>query len=418
VVTAADPVSVLPCGVPPAVDALAAGGAIETFGVAANGSVAAVTQPVPADATRSVLKSKRAGESGRDVTLGGRVVGLALDADGTFAYAIVKVVDRKGGLRSVDLVAVDLRSGRASIGASLPATARGIALAASGRSLLVASRNEIRTFRLPEMTSGPLYKVLGDNVGVVPSGGPTQVVVAQAARLARADLAEAQGRDGLTLTGETAPAEPLVAMLTSSGGPGPALLGAHGIVGCVGPPPAAEATAVGAAAVAAAAAPSPAEQLPPPPPPEPIPIATPLPSPEPTPAPAPEAAPPPAPPPVAVPAPAPTPTPAPSPAPTPQPSAAPESSPATVSGSLEGPARGEVAAVAFLGPDNLLAEAARAAPDEAGRYFSPGLPPGGYRIVALGKAGRVLLCDPPFVTIRVDATGEVVAPAMKVLRAQ
>jgi hypothetical protein len=43
---------------------------------------------------------------------------------------------------------------------------------------------------------------------------------------------------------------------------------------------------------------------------------------------------------------------------------------------------------------------------------------GGYRIVASGKKGRVLICEPPFVTIRVGSNGAVEAPVLKVLRAE
>jgi hypothetical protein len=88
-----------------------------------------------------------------------------------------------------------------------------------------------------------------------------------------------------------------------------------------------------------------------------------------------------------------------------------------VSGAVTGPSRAEVEAVVILGPDNLLREAARVAPDGDGR-FRTALPPGSYRVVAAGKGGRVLICDPPYVTIRVDSMREVEAPALNVLRAQ
>jgi hypothetical protein len=57
-------------------------------------------------------------------------------------------------------------------------------------------------------------------------------------------------------------------------------------------------------------------------------------------------------------------------------------------------------------------------PDEQGRFTASGLPAGAYRIVASGKGGRVLICDPPFITIRVDANGAVTAPVLTILRAQ
>ena len=87
-------------------------------------------------------------------------------------------------------------------------------------------------------------------------------------------------------------------------------------------------------------------------------------------------------------------------------------------GIVTGPAVADVAAVVFLGPDNVLREAGRAVPDERGRFTSVALPTGTYRMVAAGIGGRVLICDPSFITIRVDSNGAVEAPVLKVLRAQ
>jgi hypothetical protein len=89
-----------------------------------------------------------------------------------------------------------------------------------------------------------------------------------------------------------------------------------------------------------------------------------------------------------------------------------------VHGLVEGPAVSEVAAIVLLGPDNVLREAARVVPDRQGHFVASALPPGAYRAIAAGKAGRVLICEPPFITIRVDSNGAVEAPVLKVLRAQ
>ena len=92
--------------------------------------------------------------------------------------------------------------------------------------------------------------------------------------------------------------------------------------------------------------------------------------------------------------------------------------PGTVSGLLTGPAVAEVAAVVFLGPDNILREAVRVAPDAAGRYQATSLAAGAYRVVAAGKEGRVLICQPPFISIRVGSNSAVEAPELSVLRAE
>jgi hypothetical protein len=90
--------------------------------------------------------------------------------------------------------------------------------------------------------------------------------------------------------------------------------------------------------------------------------------------------------------------------------------PGTVTGTLTGPAVALVGAVVALGPDNVLKEAARIAPDVAGRFAFRGLPAGTYRLVAAGSNGRVLVCDPPFVTIRVGSGASTEAPALSVLK--
>jgi hypothetical protein len=108
----------------------------------------------------------------------------------------------------------------------------------------------------------------------------------------------------------------------------------------------------------------------------------------------------------------------PSPPPAPPPPAAPApTEPGTVNGRVSGPAWAAVRAVTVLGPDNVLKEAARIVPDASGRYTVPGLRTGSYRIIAAGENGRVLVCDPPYVTVKVSPGAAVEAPALDVLRA-
>jgi hypothetical protein len=282
---------------------------------------------------------------------------------------------------------VDLKSARLRSGAPLPTTAKGLSIGPGRGTLLVASKDEIRTFQLPQLSSGPLYRVLGDNVGVAPIANSTLVVVAQATRLVTADLAGPQSRDGLTLAGETPVPARLRTMMDGVGDLGSVVLSDDGRAWCVH------------------------VDAPPPTPPPPVPVPVPAPALPPEPIPEPESAPPKesTPPPIIVPA-APTVS---EPAPAPAPPV-----PGALSGQLSGPALGDVAAVVILGPDNVLHEAARVRPDEHGRWEIRGLPEGAYRILAAGNGGHVLTCDPPFVTIRVISDQAVEVPGLKVLRAQ
>jgi len=90
--------------------------------------------------------------------------------------------------------------------------------------------------------------------------------------------------------------------------------------------------------------------------------------------------------------------------------------PGSVLGRLDGPARDLVASIAAFGPDNILREAARAVPAPDGTWRIDGLPPGGYRIVADGTAGRVLICQPPYITVKVEPGAGSEAQVLSVLR--
>ena len=390
----ADPPLLVPCDELPArVAALAAGATVQAYAVDPTATAAITAIASPGDAQRSVLRFARGDESPRDVKLAGRAAGLAVMPDGKAAYVIVRTADRKGSVRAVDLVRLDLETARLSPGASLPATAVGLAVGRGGSSLLVAAKDEIRTFQLPGLASGPLYRALGANVGIALVGDSSVIYLAQPSRIVLADLAASQDRDGLALSQEAAAPAPLSGMLASAGESGPIALSKDGRAWCV----------------RAGSLPSQPTAPPPPPPAEPPPVEA---SPEEPPSaevvpvappPAQEVASPPVVVPPAVEAPAATP---------------PSDESGTVFGVVTGPTVADVAAIVLLGPDNVLHEAARVIPDELGRFRASSLVPGAYRIVAAGKGGRVLICDPPFITIRVGSNGAVEAPVLKVLRAQ
>jgi hypothetical protein len=106
------------------------------------------------------------------------------------------------------LLTVDTRTGRAAPQLDLPVTARGIAFAADEAALLLAARNEIRTFTLPGLTSGPLYRVPGDNVTIAAISGTSRVLVTQGARIVLVDLASPQDREGLPVVRRPMPRPP------------------------------------------------------------------------------------------------------------------------------------------------------------------------------------------------------------------
>jgi hypothetical protein len=389
--TRAEPPSLVPCDeLPAAVAALSSRSEIESFGIAPAASVAVVAIRPPGDGGRSLLRVGHAGEAPRDIEVGGRVLGLVVAADGSVAYAVVRTVDRKGVARNVELLRVDLATSRASVRLALPGGARGVTIAADGSTLFVASRDEIRTFRLPGLESGPLFRVPGDNIGVVPIPSSTTVLVAQRLRLALGDLSAPQSRDGLELRQSVDAPSAIRVLVASAGDTGPIALSEDGSAWCVRTgslPPAARAPAASAETAPAERVPAETQAV------EPVPPALP---------------------PAEVPPPPAT-------AEAPRSIAAESSVPAesgAVSGTVAGPGAREVETIVFLGPDNVLREAARVVPDGQGRFSVPELPSGMYRVVAAGRGGRVLICDPPYATVRVGSKGAIETPVLNVVRAQ
>jgi hypothetical protein len=278
-----------------------------------------------------------------------------------------------------------------------------------------------------------LYRVPGDNVTLAAISGTTRVLVTQGARIVLVDLASPQDREGLPVLAATdagaavrtlasAPAEPRAIALLEGGStvlieteplgvtPGSPAIAIAWPGEKAGPPPAVAAAAAVPAAAATTSAPSPA-------PPEPEPVAAAPPpdeiqdsvetGPDPATSPPPEAAIPVVPPVVTPPVAAPPASP---------PQMENQNLPEGVSGRISGPARADAREIVFLGPDNVLKEAARVAIDASGGYVVTGLKPGNYRVVAAGEGGRVLACHPAFVTVVVDGSPRQV-PTLEVLRA-
>jgi len=457
---AAGPVLV-PGEAPPGVEALGAIDGAGAIGVSADGGVAAATFRSTKDPKRSVVRVGRAGSPPREFDLQGEAAALAVEPSGAAACAIVREIGKKGEVRDSRLVRIDLQTLRPLAEAPLPLTAAGVALRNGDDALYVASRDEIRTFLLPDLRSGPLYRVAGDNVGVAAVAGSSEVLVAQPARLVLVDLDAKQAREGLpVLAGMDLPSTPRAivsspveadALLLDAGGLthririDPLRITAGEAAVAIAWPGAREARktprpeAIAPVAVAAASAstsassdrgtraPPAAEASPETVAPPAAPAAAAI--PQPTPAPTPAAAPAPTPRPEPEPAPAlpPAPTPVPTPIPSPSPvaeeprrseqAAPPSQLPAgSVVGHVGGPGVRFVVSIVAFGPDNILKEGARANPGPDGSWRLTGLAPGSYRIVADGAAGRVLLCQPPYVTVRVGAGAGSEAQELSVVR--
>ena len=384
-------------GLPPDVRQLAGEDAVETFAVAPGLALVAVGSK---DARRSVIRASR----GEPIEAPGRVVALAAAPTGE-AWAIVRESDRKGVDQRSSLLAVDVAAGKLGRGIPLPLTAQGLTLTESA--ILVVTADEIRTFRRPDLTSGPLYRVPGGNVGVGTTSAPMIWVVAQTERVGFVDVSQPQGRDGLLVEG-TAPAPMPLKMLGRDAEGDLLAVGTTGDAWKLEIQPPERASTEAPPIPYPVPLPVPHEGTAPPPPVEIESQAAPAPEPTPIPAPIPT--------PVPTPVPTPFPTPEGAPTPTPAPAPAPSGSPGSISGTIAGDARGEVRYVLALGPDNVIKEAARVAPTSEGAYRFEGLAPGAYRLVAAGAGGRVIICDPPYLTVRLDGSQPVAAPELRAVR--
>jgi hypothetical protein len=353
---------------------------------------------------------------------------LVFSPDGSRLYALVEKA-RRAGPEEVFLYEIVPETLRSTKGILLPPGARGLAVSPDQSVLLVASRDEVRSFRLPTLASGPLYRVPGDNLAIADLGGG-DVLLGRPDGLFLVRLLDPQGREGLPVREKASTPQPVVALAASpSGEAALARLAGGAIYDVRFDPLRAEEAGRNGAAVAWLGTPTPEEapnhfrrrsQKAPPesagelavaarPIAEPRAALGPEKNTEETEAPKrpvtgleperEEAEPPALRPLEAEPAPAEPLTPS---------SASPGSlgvvpGSGTLYGRLSGPARDGVVAVVIAGPGNLLRVAARIVPSRDGRWSSGPLEPGLYRVVLAGEGGRAVVSEPSFQTVRLEA---------------
>jgi hypothetical protein len=217
----------LPDGSRPAVlDTFELPDAVQALAVSPDGRRAAVAVPVEGKG-RAPKASIRVHAVGRDepviVPVQGVVRDLLFLEDGAALYAIEH---RPAKRREGDsyLVRIDEESAKAPRVMRLPPSARDLDYWAAGRSLLVAARNELRTVTVPLMRSGPLFRVVGENLSVAVVGG-SRVLVGQDDALVLVDLDDPQERESMPVRERIpSPAPVLSLALTADGSSGLASL--------------------------------------------------------------------------------------------------------------------------------------------------------------------------------------------------
>lgn len=434
---------------PPA--AAAVGPLERVLALALSGDGAAAAAAIEAaEAGRSVLRlvTPEGGEP-ETMELPGIARSLLFSPDGSRLYAVLERPKRRGPGEALlyDMDVGTLRSGAPIL---LPVTARALAISIEEDTLLVACRDEVRSFRLPALASGPLYRIPGENLAIADLGGG-DVLVGQTDGLLRVHLRDPQGRDGLEPRERAKTAEPVVGLAAAPDGQAALARLAGGTVRRVALGPLRlEETGRSGTAVAWLGAPRARGLEEKRPQPQPAPIADrhleagqepappraagqreqtqtevgvhePHAEPEPE-APgeteplhrgktekAPEArlnteeAP-----------------------PSSERISTAEAAAASpqaaglaagaVRGRVSGPALAGVAAIVLAGPDNLLRIARRVRPSPDGSWSADGLAPGLYRVILSGEKAGVVVTDPGFRTVRVEAGARIEVPEIRAIR--
>ena len=391
---------------PPVLAGVELGPEIGAIDVAPDGKTAALaTSTGEGKHARSTVRLIATEQASREIEISGFVRDLLFSPAGEELFLIQLRPATKR--RSVEnhLLRLDLNTLKTRRELYLPATSRSVAHWPQRDAILVACRNELRTYLLPDMRSGPMFRVLGENQSLAVVDG-SQIAIGQADRLIVIDLSDPPGQEEMPIRAEIYASAAIVDLAFAPGGAhGLARLSDNRVVRVNTQP-----LSLGLAHPATTAAPEskPVDfeapdvvVVPPPPPPEPTPVE--IETPEVVAAPPSETlAPPP-------------------PAPEPEPvkvetaAAAPPTQP-QIRGVISGPGTDQVVAVVFFGPDNILLEADRVVPGPRGRWETRGLDTGRYRVVLDGGGGRVLLTDPRFHVVDVETNAPPLTVDFTILR--
>jgi hypothetical protein len=350
---------------PPILAEVELGPDVRAIDVTSDGRVAALaTSTGERKHARSTVRLIAMEQAEREIELSGFVRDLLFSPGGEELLLIQLRPATKR--RSVEnyLLRLDLTTFKIRRELYLPATSRSLAHWPRRNAILVACSNELRTFLLPDMRSGPLYRIPGENHSVAVIDG-SQVAIGQTDRMLVIDLSDPPGREEMPTRDAIDVPSAVVDLAFAPGG-------AHGLarleddrvvrvrtqplsIELESPPtaPLPEPEPVEVEAPVVAAAPPPEDVAPPPPVPDPEPVEVEAPV-------------------VAT------------------------AEPPQARGAISGPGLKGVVAIVFFGPDNILHEATRVAPEPDGSWRVDGLAEGRYRVVLDGGGGRVLLTDPRF----------------------
>jgi len=317
-----------------------------------------------------------------------QVRALLFSRDDLSVFAIMRK-DSKRGEGETFLAQIDPGAAKAKRLVRLPHSAVDLDYWPAHDSLLVSCRNEIRTLLLPEMRSGPLYRVRGNNRAVASLPGSNLILVGQDERLLLVDLDATHGKEEMPVQGELPLPQPVH---TISAAPD----GSYALVTLADD----SVQTINVDTLMPRRPPEP-EPQPAPPIPEAVVVAEVIEDLVPEPEPVVEET---------------IEEPVIEPVPEPEPAPEPAKPPAQVRGKITGDDLSVVVAVVLLGPNNMLREAARVTPENDGSWSASGLTAGKYRVQLDGGGRRVLVTDPPFLLIEVEQDGTADAGEIRLLK--
>ncbi len=153
----------------------------------------------------------------RTLDLAGNVLDLLFRPDGAVLYAIQQQPARKRRAPQSYLTLIDSGSLKFRREVYLPATASALAHWPSRDGILIAAENEIRSLLLPDLRSGPLFRLPGPNssLAVLDDG---RVLVGQRTRLVLLDLTDPPGHDEMPIRASADLPAPVTDLVAGGGG--------------------------------------------------------------------------------------------------------------------------------------------------------------------------------------------------------